>query len=242
MNRKKTFFSKLIKKIETALPYEIIKALFVCPILSIGNCLVMNLVIIKEKFYNRTWDMKLGINTRGKYTEKEEASLCADEVKYFPTFYSYLKKMTNHLKMSDKDIFVDLGCGKGRAIFYVAATQKVKKIIGVELRGTLVENAKKNLNNLKLDKIDKDKIEILHCDAADFDAREGTIFFMYSPFGWQTLKHVLDNIKKSLETNPRPVRILFLRASESKVLLDMTDWLVADGEIDKTNIFTWHSK
>ena len=46
----------------------------------------------------------------------------------------------NYLKLDANDVFVDLGCGKGRAVF-LAAAQKLKKVIGVELRKELADIA-----------------------------------------------------------------------------------------------------
>jgi hypothetical protein len=55
----------------------------------------------------------------------------------------------------------------------------------------------------------KTPIEIRCEDATIADLWDGTIFFMYNPFGPATLKRVLDNIGRSLERNRRMVRIVY---------------------------------
>ena len=56
--------------------------------------------------------------------------------------YDIIKKILNSLKLKRENIFVDIGCGKGRILFLVA-TENIKKIVGIELRKKLVDIAKK---------------------------------------------------------------------------------------------------
>ncbi len=199
------------------------------PIVYSSSCIALLILVIQEK--------RLGIETHGYSFPKDNINLYDDASPYAATSYSRLKKMINYLKLSKEDTFIDLGCGAGRPVFLVG-TQRLKKVIGIEIRKELVDIAKRNLGNLKLNNT---PIEIINTDASAFDVKEGTVFFMFNPFGEKTFTKVIENIKKSLVTNPRKVSIVYY-CPVYKDLLDSQDWLVSEGEIDKTDIFVWRSK
>jgi precorrin-6B methylase 2 len=191
------------------------------------------IVITKDHYY----DKKLGIETSGYYKFADDLSLNKDGVPYVATPYHLLEKMINYLKLNSDDVFIDFGSGKGRVIFFVAG-QKVKKVTGLELHKELVNIAQVNLNNLKLKNT---RVEIINDDAAIFDAKDGTVFFMFNPFGEKTIARVIGNIKDTLAANPRKIRIVYYSPAFSE-LLDKQDWLAPEGEIEDTGIFVWRNK
>jgi len=191
-------------------------------------------ILIKERHYEK----RFGIETSTIYLLKNNLSLYKDGEDYQPTPYKKLEKVVEYLKLSSDDVCIDLGCGKGRVVFFFAS-QKVKKVIGVELVENLVNIAKKNLKNLRIK--DRATVEIFHGDATKFNFEECTIFFLFNPFGYKTLEKVILNIKNTLVTNPRRIRILYYNPVHRKIL-DNEDWLILEGQVDKTNIFVWHNK
>lgn len=215
----------------------------------ISGCLSICMHDIVTTIEGYCYDKKLDINTSVNYgySAKDEHKLYSDAASqgrggdaltYGPTEYSKIRKMINYLKLDkDNDVFVDLGCGEGRVIFLVA-TQKLKKVIGVDLNKAFIATAIKNLNTLKFNNT---PIEFLNRNAVDFDFTQGTIFYMFNPFGSKTLTDVIANIKESQVINPRRVRILYFNAVY-RGLLDSIDWLLPEGEIDNTGIFVWHNK
>lgn len=184
------------------------------------------------------YDRILGIETAGFYTSiREDFSLHKDMVSYQPTPYGRLEKMLTYLKLTSEDIFVDLGCGKGRTVLFVAL-RKVKKVVGVELNKDLIDIARKNLDSIR---INKAPIELFHGDAANFDVKDESIFFMFNPFGQLTIEKVVNNIRKSLITKPRKVRIVYY-APAHRHLLDNENWLVLEGKIENANCLVWSNK
>lgn len=88
--------------------------------------------------------------------------------------------------------FVDLGCGKGRAVV-IAASLGFRKLIGVEFVSELVEVARNNLAKLKIE-----NAVVLHADAADFCfPNSNTVVYLYNPFSPEVFKSVILNLKKS---------------------------------------------
>jgi len=153
------------------------------------------------------------------------------------SFYGRLEKMVQYLKPFSDDVFCDLGCGEGRVVFFMAR-QKLKKIIGVELDEGVYAVAYRNLHKVRKKKT---PVEVLNIDAADFDPKEGTIFYMFNPFGAGTLKRVLDNIRESLAVNPRRIRIVYYGLRRD-ILLDKQDWLVREGKIENDTCLVWRNK
>jgi cyclopropane fatty-acyl-phospholipid synthase-like methyltransferase len=192
-----------------------------------------NLAIRKALYY----DKKLGIKAQDSYKPESDRSLYGDMVQYDPAFYGRLQGMIKYLRMTSDDVFVDLGCGKGRVVFFVA-THKLKKVVGVELDDNLFTEAQENLRNLR---VRKTPIELFHADAAFFDLSEATIIYMFHPFGRKTCEKVLGNLKGSLDKAPRKIRIVYY-APAHRDLFDRQDWLVLDGEIENGSCLVWRSK
>ncbi|MDP8216957.1 MAG: class I SAM-dependent methyltransferase [Candidatus Kaelpia imicola] len=192
----------------------------------------LKFAIIKARWYDRL----LGINAGNLFRITEDNSLYKDMVDYCPTFFGRLEKMAAYLRPTEDDVFADLGCGKGRVIFFMAQ-QKIKKVIGVELNPELFAIAQMNLKSLRRK---NSPIELLNIDAAYFDPIEITAVFLFDPFGRRTLERVLSNIKDSLAANPRKVRIVYYN-TRFRQLLDDQDWLIYEGFIENSACLVWRS-
>jgi SAM-dependent methyltransferase len=97
--------------------------------------------------------------------------------------------------------FIDLGCGKGRALL-VAAKLGFKQVIGVEFAHELAETAKKNLEILGIT-----NAVVEHADAAEYHFPSGDIVvYLYNPFHKEVLQKVIENLKRSL---PKKVYVIY---------------------------------
>jgi len=198
----------------------------------IYTCTQRIIFFIMDYFYEK----RLGIETLGSYPLTNDLSLFRDSKGCTPTPYLKLVKIIRYLKLTSDDVFVDLGCGEGRVILFVAA-QKIKKAIGVELYKEIADIAQMNLSKSRLKNT---PVEIINTDVVNFQPKEGTAFFMFNPFGEKTLEKVLKNIKDTLITNPRRIRIIYYSPAHRN-LLDNQEWLLREGEID-SEIFVWHKR
>jgi SAM-dependent methyltransferase len=82
--------------------------------------------------------------------------------------------------------FVDLGCGKGKALL-VAADVGYRRLTGVEYDPSLLAIAKKNLNQRNVSG------EVLLMDASHFEPRkERTIIYMFNPFDSKIVGRVVE--------------------------------------------------
>jgi SAM-dependent methyltransferase len=102
--------------------------------------------------------------------------------------------------------FVDLGCGKGRALM-VAADFPFRHLIGVEFVRDLCAVAQANIA-LKPDWAAR--ISILHHDATTVTYPETPlVIYLFDPFLDPVLRKVLANLQRQLSRNPRETYILY---------------------------------
>jgi SAM-dependent methyltransferase len=84
--------------------------------------------------------------------------------------------------------FVDMGCGKGRALI-LAHEVGFRNLIGVDFSASLCRAARRNLARLNI------PARIVTQDATQFDfPAEPAVLFFYNPFGEELMKRVLARI------------------------------------------------
>lgn len=137
-----------------------------------------------------------------------------------PIVYYSLIRLFPQLNISSNSVFIDIGCGTGRALF-VAARYRPRRVIGLELNPQVFGKLKNNISNYRFDsKI----IKIINIDAAKYKFTDETIVYMFNPFGPDTLSEVLKNLQLSIQKNPRQVTIAYLNAIHADVILSQK-WL-----------------
>jgi len=179
-------------------------------------------------------DKKLNIDTVIGTSRHFGAKMPNDYRVYEPTPYVEIKELLAGLELCPNDVFLDLGCGKGRVVCSVAA-KKIKKVIGLEIQEDLAKIATQNLAKLTLKNT---PVEIIVSDVVNFDMREATVIYMYWPFGNNTAAIIRRNIKDSLKVNPRKLQIVVCCGPDLFTSEDF-DWLACE---NKNNLTFWRTK
>ena len=109
--------------------------------------------------------------------------------------------------------FVDLGCGKGRALL-MAAELPFQRVIGVELLPELyrvaLENVDKALARTDDAALACRDVKAVLGDARDFEFPAGPlVLFMFNPLPEAALKQVIDELERSLSEESRELRVLY---------------------------------
>jgi SAM-dependent methyltransferase len=121
-----------------------------------------------------------------------------------PAFYHYqgapyvvlFRVLKNSFALTRDIRFVDIGSGKGRAIF-VAEYCGYSNLCGIELDNGLTEDARINLQNYKLLRKNS-KIRFVNTNALEFEyENEPAVYFLFNPFDETILEQVLRKIKRS---------------------------------------------
>ena len=152
------------------------------------------------------WESMLGISTRGEYGDGDATS--GEHRRYGTISYVAIFQLLDALGLASNDVLVDLGCGKGRVVC-CAATYKLTQVIGVEDVQELYALAQRNVASLRGKRT---PVSLVLNDAQSFDFRLGTIFYLFNPFGPETMRAVLRRLAEGLRVTPRPVRIVYVNA------------------------------
>jgi SAM-dependent methyltransferase len=126
-----------------------------------------------------------------------------------------LRVVMDTLPISGEDAALDLGCGKGGALFTMAE-YPFRTVDGVDISEELVDIARENLKRLKITNAS------LYCmDASEFkDLDIYTVFYMFNPFPDAVVQSVLENILRSVERCPRKITMIYKNPVLENLLLD----------------------
>lgn len=176
---------------------------------SIGICKFIQYIFhwCNEKYQER----RLGIKTAGFISTKDldfNSDDCSD---YEPTSYAQLFKFYKALNIdSNKDVLIDYGSGKGRAVI-VGAMYPFKRVIGVELSEKLNVIARNNFDIAKSrDLLKCHEAEFITVDAFDYQPTDDiTVVFLNNPFSDRLVSNVITKLCESVKSNPRPLYFLY---------------------------------
>ncbi|HEY4516876.1 MAG TPA: class I SAM-dependent methyltransferase [Candidatus Paceibacterota bacterium] len=100
-------------------------------------------------------------------------------------------------------IFVDIGCGKGKACFYAARYSGFERIIGIDFDSFLIKIAQRNLEKFGMPAhAGNAQITFEHKDATEYLLPEEQSFvFLFNPFDDQALRLFLKNNLESFQKN-----------------------------------------
>jgi hypothetical protein len=183
--------------------------------------------LLGERFH----DARLGIRTTGKVVSFETDRRPGFCKPYAPTAYrSFHAVMREVAVRPGRDVFVDYGAGKGRVVV-LAAMYPFRRVIGVEISPELSAVARANVRRAARHLSCHD-VEILTRDAADFGCPdEATLLHFFDPFAGAVLERVLEQIRASLESSPRPLTILYADPNEFVSLAAHCSWLRKRAEV-----------
>jgi SAM-dependent methyltransferase len=159
------------------------------------------------------FDSKFGVITKACIS-LDELEMTGGNAK-FGAFYEAIRptefdEVISCIRIRHEEFFfIDFGSGMGRALL-LASELPFKKIVGVEFSRRLHRTAMENLCKYKSESQKCLDIESICMDATQYQIpREKAVFFFYNPFKGEVMAKVLDNIRKSLEKNPREAFILY---------------------------------
>jgi len=165
------------------------------------------------------WRSRIDTHT-GATALSDKVGSFADAERNIPMSYHLLFRLVGRTAFRPDDVFYDIGCGEGRVLCYVAR-KRVSKVIGIELSPAFADEARKNAAQLRHR---VSSVEVRCGDAVEMDYGDGTVFFLYNPFGPGTLQAVLERIRKTVETHQRPILFMYQNPVHSSVFR-MAGWL-----------------
>ncbi len=170
------------------------------------------------------FDVLYRINTFSQITTDKLEGLLDDDRKsahQYQAVNGLLFKKTFSFLKSDSmgKIFVDFGCGKGRALF-MAAELGYQHVIGIEFSKPLCDAASKNLELFKKRTGNEARIEIVHQGASRFSIPpESDLFYFFNPFDATVMGQVISNIKESLRKKSRLIRVVYINPVHKEIFM-----------------------
>ena len=169
-------------------------------------------------------EKKYGINTTGadelKGLEEKGIDITHATI-YMPASYELLEEIFIQLNRSagkPTRHFLDLGCGKGRALC-VAAHAGFNKVTGIDLSKELCEQAKENCSITKK-MVPSLEFLIINNDAFYFVIPDDVdCIFMFNPFDEIIMSGVLENILISLQQAPRKLAIAYVNPLHKSIFI-----------------------
>jgi predicted RNA methylase len=192
--------------------------------------------LLFNRVAERWWEWRLGIHSTGDYTSNQ-LKLRNDGIPYDPIpFRAFFRAMEHVPKELLHGSFVDYGAGKGRALVLAARYYPFRQVLGVEMSSELCSHAEGNLR-----RAGAKNATVVCCDAANYvPPSDTTVFFMYNPFFGETMRKVLDNLRKSLQENPRVTAIVVCRARNFLAATLGQNWLEELACGTMLLEFNWH--
>lgn len=160
---------------------------------------------------------------------KVEAILPADMVAYQPTPACHIFDLLAQARLGADDVLVDLGSGLGHVPLLTAICTGAASL-GIEREAAYVACAQAAADALQLSRA---RFRCTDARAADF--ADGTLFYLYTPFGGSVLQTVLDALRR--EAGRRAIRIA--AHGPCVAALAAQPWLAADtpARADRITLF-----
>ncbi|RAW92094.1 thioesterase domain-containing protein [Photorhabdus laumondii] len=186
-------------------------------------------------------DEHLGVQTNGRtFNDKWhiDSHICT---RYMPAHYSVIHKALMSLPIEYSDFqFIDLGCGRGRAII-CASSYNFSKITGVEIVESLALIAQQNVNAIK----QKSHIEIIQADVNDYRFNENhVVIYNFDSFVNDQLKQLLQWLK--IDVYDKGYKVLILQINGDDAIYQHCFWLtpkiISRGFMGGWNITLWQSE
>lgn len=130
-------------------------------------------------------------------------------IRYEPTRALAFRRVMRAARVDTGGGFVDLGCGKGRALI-LAALCGFTRIKGVDYSRALCGIAERNLAAFRARSRRAFRSTVVAMDAADYAfTRDDTVVYLYNPFDAGVLAAVMARLRRSIAAHPRRVWIVY---------------------------------
>jgi SAM-dependent methyltransferase len=180
----------------------------------------------KAKYGDLDYDFDHMVDTtRANVGFRAQLTAALSGHQYFPTEPWLFEQIMQALPIDFHEFtFVDLGSGKGRVLL-MAAPYGFKRIIGVEFMPEWHRVAEENIRKFATQYAIVSPIESFCMDAREFDFPGGPlVVYLFNPFPEPVLAVVLEKLRESQLSNPRPVFVAY-RYPEFDSLIQKSGWL-----------------
>jgi SAM-dependent methyltransferase len=172
--------------------------------------------------YDFLFDLRYGTDTR-RWVNAQELDTDSENkshaVHYQATKARPFLKLLRSLGLPKDSAFVDFGSGKGRVLL-LAAHYGFKRVVGVEFSPQLCALARNNIATFSKIAPLGSPLEVIEADATRFEiSADLNVFYFYNPFDPPVLSRVLDNVRRSVESAPRKLWLIYNTPKHHELIL-----------------------
>jgi SAM-dependent methyltransferase len=141
-----------------------------------------------------------------------------------PSPWYILPRALRKVGASDRDVFVDFGCGTGRVV-HQAAKRRLKRVIGVEVIPEVAERARKLVAEHR-EGYRCHSVEIVTGDVAQFSVPDDLTIAYFGNvqyFSDEEMRATLANLLESIDRRPRSLRLICYPAANYRAGTFATD-------------------
>lgn len=164
---------------------------------------------LREELYpeRHPYDALTGCDTSGMIHRRRLGPYAED---YQPVDPDIFRSSLSHIEEDlSRFTFVDLGCGKGRALL-LAEEYDFSRIMGVEFSRRLANIATANAARVR-----SRRISVEHADARSFQfPPDPLVVFLYNPFGGEILFSVMEHLAK----HPAALYVVYVNPLEGELV------------------------
>lgn len=172
---------------------------------------------VAEQMFERRY----GVQTSGNLILEAHD---ADNICYTPMNWRQLRWALPADSITNKDVFLDIGSGKGRAVLMAALDFYFARVIGVELVRGLHEIAQRNIESTR-SRLRSQKVELVCADMRNYKIPDDvTVIYMNNPVRGPIFNCVLSSLSASIKRNPRRIRFIYYNPVEDEALLATGEW------------------
>jgi len=176
--------------------------------------------------YNRVeaflYDVRNGTDTGGK-AAAAKLDIPADTVEHVTGFQSvnerHLKTVLEQVDFPIGSVFIDIGCGKAKALLIAAKFLYIEKVVGVELAKSLCVASEKNLEIARAKGALNTPAEIIHGDAVEIEYDSAiNIFFLNNPFDAGFMLRMIDILERHAKKHGKKIWMLYGNPQHADVI------------------------
>lgn len=173
--------------------------------------------LVSDLFYERRY----GVRTSGRLILDRHD---ADNIYYTPMNWRQLRWALPRNSVTMRDVFIDIGSGKGRAVLVAAKDYPFARVLGVEFVKEFHDIAQSNLA-VAANRLRAAKVELICTDLRDYEIPDDvTVMYMNNPVRGHIFEHVLSSAARSIKRSPRRIRLIYYNPVEEKALLATGEW------------------
>lgn len=171
----------------------------------------------------KRYDRRLGVNTSGKASMRQmgiDGAIAEHGTGFQSINERHLSEVLTDMAFPADAGFVDIGSGKGKALF-IAAGLGFRPVVGVEVVQELCTITESNLRTLALD----DVVKVLCVDGSSYAFGDERVILLNNPFDASFLAGMVDVAAQAFRQRGGPAWILYGNPAWRHVLDDHPNWV-----------------